>query len=85
MSFEKDGYCPGDLVQMIIEVDNTLCEANINSITIKVSNNVTLRSAGHATSDHYTVFSEQINGVPAGMAQIGQNAIRKSFTMPVRR
>lgn len=68
MSFEKDGYMPGELVQMLIQVDNTNCTVDINSITISVTNNVTLRSRGNSTSDHYTVFRKQVNGIPAGMA-----------------
>lgn len=70
MSFEKDGYTPGELVQMIIEVDNTGCQVNINTITISVTNNVTLRSQGHSTGDSFSVFSKSINGVPMGMANI---------------
>lgn len=68
MSFEKDGYMPGEMVQMIIEVDNTNCTANVNTISISVNNQVTLRSQGHATSDSRTFFTKQINGVYAGQA-----------------
>jgi stress response protein SCP2 len=68
MSFGKDGYSPGEAVQMIIDVDNTNCKANINSISISVTNYVTLRSQGRSTGDTRNVFSKVINGVPAGMA-----------------
>lgn len=68
MSFEKDGYMPGEMVQMIIEVDNTNCTANVNTISISVNNQVTLRSQGAATSDSRTFFTKQINGVYAGQA-----------------
>jgi len=71
MSFAKDGYTPGELVQMIIEVDNTQCTANINTITISVTNQVTLRSGqGASTSDSRTFFTKVVNGVPAGSAYI---------------
>jgi hypothetical protein len=53
---------------MIIEVDNTACQANINTISIAVTNHITMRSQGRATGDHYTIFHKSINGVPAGMA-----------------
>ena len=56
------------MVQMIIEVDNTNCTANVNTISISVNNQVTLRSQGHATSDSRTFFTKQINGVYAGQA-----------------
>ena len=69
MSFEKDGYMPGEMVNMLIEIDNTNCTVDINSITISVTNNVTLRSRGHSTSDHYTVYSKRINGLSAGMSK----------------
>ena len=58
MSFEKDGYSPGELVQMIIEIDNTQCTANIKSISISVNNVVTLRSQGSSTSDSRTFYSK---------------------------
>lgn len=70
MSFEKDGYCPGELVQMLIEVDNTNCTVNINTISVTVTNRVTMRSQGHSTGDSRTIFSKQINGVGAGMAYV---------------
>jgi hypothetical protein len=76
MSFEKDGYSPGEMVQMIIELDNTQCTANINSIYIKVTNSVTLRSQGRATGDNYTIFTKRVNGVAAGAACLGPQAIR---------
>ena len=55
---------------MIIGIDNTNCTANINRISITVSNHVTLRSQGHSTSDNYIIFTKSINGVPAGMAYV---------------
>lgn len=67
MSFAKDGYQPGELVQMIIEIDNSQCTANINTITITVANTVTLRSGqGAFTSDSRTLFTKTVNGVQAG-------------------
>jgi hypothetical protein len=66
MSFAKDGYIPGELVQMIIEIDNSHCSANISTINISVSKTVTMRSQGHSTSDSGTVFNKLINGLYAG-------------------
>lgn len=57
---------PGELVQMIIEVDNSMCTANLTSIRVGISNTVTMRSSGSSTSDHIPVFSKTINGVHAG-------------------
>jgi len=82
MSFAKDGYTPGELVQMIIEVDNTNCTANISTISITVSNQVTMRSQGHSTSDSSIVFSKSINGLYAGQTNTVINYIfreRKQF------
>ena len=70
MSFAKDGYIPGELVQMIIEIDNTNCTANITTISISVSKTVTMRSQGHSTSDSGTVFTKMINGLYAGEALV---------------
>lgn len=60
---------PGELVQMIVEVDNSQCQAPITSINISISNTVTMRSNGASTSDHKTIYSKMINGVPAGMSR----------------
>jgi len=71
MSFAKDGYTPGELVQMIIEVDNTNCTANITTMSIMVTNTVSLRSAnGHGTTDSRTLFNKTVNGVPMGMSYV---------------
>ncbi len=57
---------PGELVQMVIEVDNSMCTANLNSITIGIDNTVSMRSSGSSTSDRIPIFSKTINGVYAG-------------------
>ena len=82
MMFAKDGYQPGELCQILLEVDNTQCQADITSISVRVQNNVTMRSQGHATGDGRCIFSKSINGVPAGMAYVGDQAIREQFQMP---
>lgn len=61
---------PGELVQMVIEVDNTNCSANINVINIGIDKTVSMRSGGAGTSDGGSIFRKQINGVPAKMAKI---------------
>ena len=53
---------------MVIEVDNSKCKADINWINVGISNTVTMRSSGHATSDHKTIHHKQLNGVPAGLS-----------------
>jgi hypothetical protein len=71
MSFAKDGYTPGELVQMIIEIDNSQCTANVNTISITVTNQVTLRSGqGAQTSDSRTLFTKTVNGVAAGASYV---------------
>ena len=70
MSFAKDGFTPGEAVQMIIEIDNTNCTANVKTITVSVTNQVTMRSQGHSTGDSRTFFSKQINGLMAGQSLV---------------
>jgi hypothetical protein len=60
---------PGELVQMVIEIDNSRCEANINWVNIGIQNTVTLRSNGSSTSDFKSIFQKQLNGIPAGTAK----------------
>lgn len=58
-------------MQMIIEVDNTQCTANITTISITVTNQVTLKSGtGAQTSDSRTFMNKTVNGVPAGVAYV---------------
>ena len=67
MSFAKDGFAPGELVQMIIEVDNSQCKVDVTTLSIKVTNQVTLRSnSGASTADSRTIFAKEVQGVPAG-------------------
>ena len=68
--FEKDGYMPGELVQMVIEVDNTNCEANINWINVSINKTVTMRSSGSSTSDGGSIFHKHLNGVPARLSRV---------------
>jgi hypothetical protein len=56
---------------MIIEIDNTQCTANITTISITVTNQVTLKSGtGAQTSDSRTFVNKTVNGVPAGVAYV---------------
>jgi len=66
--FEKDGYAPGELVQMIMEIDNSNCKADIPTINIGIYNTVTMKSNQSSTSDHGTVITKLINGVAAGQS-----------------
>lgn len=75
MSFEKDGYAPGELVNLIIEIDNSQCSANVKTINVSVSNQVTLRSQGHATGSSSTVFAKLINGLYAGETLVVSSAL----------
>lgn len=61
---------PGDLVQMVIEVDNSNCEADINWINVSIHKTVTMRSNGASTSDGGSIIHRQLNGVPARMSRL---------------
>ena len=58
MHFEKDGYMPGDVVRVVIEVDNSECQADIDGLKIAIVNTIGLRSNNNFTSDNYTIFSK---------------------------
>lgn len=79
--FEKDGYAPGELVQMIMEVDNSNCSADIPTISIGITNSVRMSSSGRSTSDNGQIMSKEINGLGAGQKAIGPNAIREAFNL----
>ena len=66
MHFAKDGYMPGELVQSVIEVDNSKCEADLPTISVRVSFTVSMKAQGAQTHDSGNIFSKSINGVAAG-------------------
>lgn len=72
---------PGQMVQMIIEVDNQYCSADVPTIDIAVTNVVGMRSNQNSTSDSRTMFSKSINGLRAGDKCTGNEAIRESFPL----
>lgn len=51
---------------MIMEIDNSGCQADIPTINISVGSTVTMRSNQSSTVDHGSLFNKQINGVGAG-------------------
>jgi hypothetical protein len=65
---------------MIIEIDNSQCTANVKTISISVTNQVTMRSQGHATSVPRTFFTKTINGLNAG-----DSLVVLSFLLRVRK
>jgi hypothetical protein len=69
------------MVQMIIEIDNQYCSADIPTIDIAVTNVVGMRSNHNSTSDSRTMFSKSINGLQAGDKCTGNEAIRESFPL----
>lgn len=66
MHFEKDGFMPGDTVQSVLEIDNSLCAADMPTIRLSVDYTVSMKSDGASTADHGTIFSKNINGMKAG-------------------
>lgn len=41
--FEKDGYTPGELVEMVMEIDNSNCKADIPTIKIGINSTISMR------------------------------------------
>ena len=81
--FEKDGYMPGELVQIIVQADNSECKVDVPNSTISVDNTVTMSSQGRTTNSHNEIYSKTTNGMSAGQTLAGPNAIRQSFNLPV--
>lgn len=83
--FEKDGYMPGELVQMIMEIDNTLCSADISSIWVSIDYTVTMKSQGSSTADNGNVYKKSLKGIQAGHSLTGNDAIREAFNLHSQR
>lgn len=61
--FEKDGYMPGEEVRVIVEVDNSLCTADISSIWVSVDYTVRMEAEGSSTSDRGNITKSSMPGV----------------------
>lgn len=66
---------------MIMEIDNSGCQADIPTINISIGSTVTMRSNQSSTVDHGTILTKQINGVGAGQKATGSQAIREAFVL----
>jgi hypothetical protein len=61
---------PGEMVQMVVEVDNSNCSANIKYINIGIQKTVSMRSGSSGTQDRGNIYTKSINGIPAKVAKI---------------
>lgn len=73
--FEKDGYIPGEMVRVIVEIDNSMCEADIEGLHIAINNTVGLRSSDGSTADSFNIFNKTLPGIRAGEKLVGPAAI----------
>lgn len=62
---------PGELVQMVLELDNSLCSADIPTIWVSIDFTVSMKSGGAVTSDGGNIFKKSINGIAAGHMATG--------------
>lgn len=76
---------PGELVQMIMEIDNTFCSADITSIWVAIDFTVSMKSQGSSTSDNGNIFKKSLNGMLAGHSATGEDAIREAFNLHSQR
>lgn len=51
------------MVQMILEVDNSQCDADIKSITLSIDNNVSMKSQGTMTNSSFRVVDKVTSGL----------------------
>jgi hypothetical protein len=58
------------MVQMILEVDNSQCEADIQSIHVSIDNQVTMKSQGASTTSHFKVLNKVTVGVPKNTSRV---------------
>lgn len=74
--FEKSEYVPGETAYMIVEVDNSKCQANILEINGVFYQNLKLVAGGFSHTENYNHRDCRLNGIKAGEAVVGQNAQR---------
>lgn len=55
--FEKNTYCPGELANMICEIDNSLCDLSVRNVNIRLLMNIRLKT-NHGREKH---ISETLN------------------------
>jgi len=69
------------MVRLFIEIDNSMCQADIDGLNISINNTVGLRSSDGSTADNYVVFSKSLPGVRAGEKRVGNEAINEQFQL----
>lgn len=53
-------------MRIIVEIDNSECQAAIEGLNITIMNTISLRSPNDSCSDSYPVFSKRLPGIAAG-------------------
>ena len=69
------------MVRVIVEIDNSMCEADIEGLHISITNTVGLRSSDGSTADSFAVFSKTLPGIRAGEKLVGPAAITEAFQL----
>ena len=59
-----------------MEVDNSLCAADIASIWVSIDYTVKMSSEGATTADHGNVTKSSMPGIMNGQSATGENALR---------
>ena len=67
---------PGELVQMIMEIDNTFCTVDVTSIWVAIDFTVTMKSDGASTADKGNIYKKSLPGLPAGHSAKGNDSLR---------
>lgn len=66
---------------MIVEIDNSMCEADIEGLNIAINNTVGLRSSDGSTTDSFNIFSRTLPGIRKGEKLVGPQAVTESFQL----
>jgi hypothetical protein len=69
------------MVRVIVEIDNSMCQADIEGLNIAINNTVGLRSSDGSTSDSFKIYSKTLPGVRAGEKLVGGAAISEQFQL----
>jgi hypothetical protein len=68
VQFEKNYYTPGEIAQVIMQLDNTKCQINNTALAFTLKQNLTINAAGRTISRNLVKVQRSLPGIPSGQA-----------------
>jgi len=68
VQFEKNYYTPGEIAQVIMQLDNTNCKINNTALSFALKQNLSITAAGRTITRNLVKVQRNLPGIPSGQA-----------------